>query len=1285
VPPAARALQAAAPGFEDAYRHLHRNSQCYTFHSPVAASRIDAFQVSPAAASRVVRCWAGACGVSDHRTVFLDLTTAQPLRVGPGLRRVHVQRFWGDPVLREEFQEWLEEAAEGAPEGAAQLLLWWPGFKFEISVKARQLCAVANRKARLSGAPSRAAAAAALTAAFAAVDTAAGGGSAALGVALEGVLAARAAWKEQVQQQRQAAKCGRPQSWRSGGELPSARMTGVVRPQCSAEAQPAVLLRSEAGAMLEPGMGQANTVIGSWAKVSAARAADVAAQAAVLQAVATHGKVLGADDAAALGDAHFTEVEVRRALKGSKPGTAPGEDGIPVGVYQGHKALFVPLLTRLFVAMGEEGHVHAGGLDGVVVSLFKAGDRAEISNYRPITLLNTDYRVLAKVLASRLQRVLGTIISPEQTAFLQGRRIGENVFFLRALAEGLPLQSGAVVACLDFRKAYDTVDRAFLLQLMRAMGVPDAFLALVEMLLAGTKARACVNGYVSRPALYEAGVRQGCPLAPLLYLFVGQALLCHLKATLPGVRLGGAARVAVQYADDAQVVLPCWEQVPAFVAAMEVFGRASGQFMNLSKTLLLPVGALARCRLWGWVDAGCAEQPPPALQAVLSPAAVVPSVGSRVSGDVPSGCSVCGLRVVGEAKVLGVTLSAAGVASADWAGLESRVLGAYGRLADMGLSVFGRAMAVGAYGVSQFFYQGEHSGLPPLGVLTRLSRATAKLVDRGLAPTAEGRNFCGVQHELLAGGPREGGFGALPWEAHMHARHAAWLAKWAVAAFCSGSAPQPPFVAAVMALWRGEPPLAGFVAGGLLAGVPVAGSSVADFLTAFVVPGGSQGPGGRPLPVGPGGLAVREPLLGWVRAFWRLPAPTDVPGLGHAAGRMPLGDWCADVPLWHNPLVVPRYVDGELRRSELHTRFAALYRSGCCTSLGHLARGLVAVLDPGCLVGGPAARVRSLFPLSGGPAALGCVGWLQVHALLLKVASCLEPSWWQAAQGVASDVDWVPGSAEERAEAEANMLRRLGWACMPGVLPRRPVWFVGLTVKQATRLQQGPLALLRCDRWEAYRAAACRLRAPPRAMPAAAPVLLRRLFAGMWRVRWDNPRKEVLWRLVYDALPTVERLHLPGVHCCQCGVASPGREHHFWDCPVAQAVRDQLQRALPAGLAAVYREQLWLALAPGGVRLQVWRVVVLAALGAMERGRKMLYSWRLAVSPVAPNPAALPLDMQLQVAQRAAVVGFWDNLQDFVSGGPGAVACLGDRVGPLHPFIRCVRGVFSVNLLPGAL
>jgi hypothetical protein len=956
-----------------------------------------------------------------------------------------------------------------------------------------------------------------------------------------------------------------------------------------------------------------------------------------------------------LADVRFTEAEVRRALKGSKPGTAPGDDGLPVGVYQGCKDVFVPLLARVFSAAGAEGHVHAGGLDGVVVSLYKAGERADISNYRPITLLNTDYRVLAKVLASRLQRVVGTVISPEQTAFLEGRRIGENIYFLRALAEALPSQSEAVVACLDFRKAYDTVDRAFLLRLMGAMGVPDEFLALVEMLLAGTRARACVNGYVSRPALYEAGVRQGCPLAPLLYLFVGQALLCHVKASFPGVRLGEQLFSAVQYADDAQVLLPCWGRVPAFVEAMAVFGRASGQFVNLSKTLLLPVGPLARRLLWLWVDAGSAEQPPASLAAVLAPVAA-PGLRPLARGAVPPGCSVCGLRVVGQAKVLGVLLSASGGASVDWEARGGTVKGAQGRIAALRLSAFGRGLSSAAYGVPTLLFHAEHAGLPPRSVITGLTAATAKLVDRGQAPSDSRRRFCGVRHELLVGSPGRGGFGALPWEEHMLARHVAWFARWAAASFL-GSA-RPPYAAAVLRLWRVGP------------------ASVADFLTSLVVPVGALGPGGRPLPEGPDGLPLREPLAGWVTAFRRLPVPSDV-------GRAPLANWCAHVPLFHNPMVVLRGAGGELLCSYLHTRFPLLFSRGRFETLGQLAQGLLAVQDSACQAAWPGGVLGSLLPQ--GPASLLCSGWAAVLVLLLKVVLCLEASWWKAARAGAplGAVLGLPGSAERREEAQANMLKRLGWPGLPGVESRRPVMLVGLTTKQATQLQQAPLVQLRGEKWEAFRGAACRLRP---ASAAAVPVAcVGSMFAAMWKLPWDNQRKEVLWRLVYDALPTVERLHVPGVHRCQCGVLSPGREHHFWDCPVAVGVRGQLQRALPGGHPALQREQLWLAIAPAGVEAGVWRVVVLAALGAMERGRRVTYAWRLQHSPVAPDPAALPLDMQLEVAGRAAAVGFWDYLQDFVSGGPKATVALGELVGASHAFIRCVRGVFSVNLPPGGL
>jgi hypothetical protein len=86
------------------------------------------------------------------------------------------------------------------------------------------------------------------------------------------------------------------------------------------------------------------------------------------------------------------------------------------------------------------------------------------------------------------------------------------------------------VAFCDFRKAYDTVDRDFLLAVLRQLGLGDGFIRWVQLLLMQTQAAAAVGGSLSRPALFSAGVRQGCPLAPLLYLCLAQALLRLLRA-----------------------------------------------------------------------------------------------------------------------------------------------------------------------------------------------------------------------------------------------------------------------------------------------------------------------------------------------------------------------------------------------------------------------------------------------------------------------------------------------------------------------------------------------------------------------------------------------------------------------------------------------------------------------------------------------------------------------------------------------------------------------------------
>jgi hypothetical protein len=149
-----------------------------------------------------------------------------------------------------------------------------------------------------------------------------------------------------------------------------------------------------------------------------------------------------------------------------------------------------------------------------------------------------------------------------------------------------------VLAFLDIAKAYDTLDREFLVGAMDAMGAGKGLIAWTQLLLANTASLAVVNGFKSDPVPMRAGVRQGCPLAPLLYLFAAQALLCWLQHCGVGIRLNpGDDRLttAVQFADDTEVVLDGLHAVDGFVACMDMYSRASGQQLNLDKVELLLV------------------------------------------------------------------------------------------------------------------------------------------------------------------------------------------------------------------------------------------------------------------------------------------------------------------------------------------------------------------------------------------------------------------------------------------------------------------------------------------------------------------------------------------------------------------------------------------------------------------------------------------------------------------------------------------------------------------------
>lgn len=386
------ALAAAAPGFKDAFRCLHPHRRAYTHHGVSGAARLDRVYVPEALCTYLHRCWVGSVSPSDHRPLAVSLTAAGERRVrGRGLQRLRMP-FWAASAQREEFQQCVEQQASQAPADPAALRAWWPQFKRALAAKVVAL----NKQAALPSSPAAWAAERQTRQRLAATYAAADSGDA---QAHASVPRCRGEWMAAAARARRAVASTTQPTWLHANELPSPVMTERLRPH-----SPRVhiaALRAPHGGLVPPGVQQADVLAAHYAAISAEPPQDPAAAAEVL-AAASAGARFTPPQADAMGAAGVTPGAVAAALKHSPSGKAPGLDGIPVELYRRCSGVMAPLLARVYSAMGELGCTPVGFLDGAISAIHKGGDITQPAKHRPITLLNTDYRVLAKVLANRL-------------------------------------------------------------------------------------------------------------------------------------------------------------------------------------------------------------------------------------------------------------------------------------------------------------------------------------------------------------------------------------------------------------------------------------------------------------------------------------------------------------------------------------------------------------------------------------------------------------------------------------------------------------------------------------------------------------------------------------------------------------------------------------------------------------------------------------------------------------------------------------------------------------------
>ena len=245
----------------------------------------------------------------------------------------------------------------------------------------------------------------------------------------------------------------------------------------------------------------------------------------------------------------ITDAEASAVIKQMANNKSPGNDGFPIEIY---KMLWKDLghfLIRSLNQAFETGSLSITQKQGVITCLPKGSKpRQYLKNWRPITLLNVDYKILSACLARRMKLVLNDIISPSQKGFLPGRFIGENTRLVLDIANYLEYRNmSGILLLLDFEKAFDSVEWSFLIKCLDTYNFGEDFKKWFKILYSDSESCTTNNGHASRFFKLERGCRQGDPLSPYLFLLAIEPLAAAIKKEkgIKGVKIGNLEYVIV--------------------------------------------------------------------------------------------------------------------------------------------------------------------------------------------------------------------------------------------------------------------------------------------------------------------------------------------------------------------------------------------------------------------------------------------------------------------------------------------------------------------------------------------------------------------------------------------------------------------------------------------------------------------------------------------------------------------------------------------------------------------
>nr|GEW34298.1 RNA-directed DNA polymerase, eukaryota [Tanacetum cinerariifolium] len=291
------------------------------------------------------------------------------------------------------------------------------------------------------------------------------------------------------------------------------------------------------------------------------------------------------------------EVELKTAVWDCGVDKTPGPDGFSFGFY---RHFWDTIEADVFDAVNHFfscADIPKGCNSSFIALILKSPDANMVKDFRPISLIGSLYKIIAKILASRLVYVLGELVNETQSAFIADRQNLDGPFILNEVIQWCSSKKKqAIIFKVDFEKAYDSVRWDFLDEILSKFGFGHKWRMWIQSCLTSSRGSIIINGSPTEEFQFYKGLKQGDPLSPFLFILIMESLHLSFQRVVDAGMFKGIQRSTSMnishmfYADDVVFVgLWCDGNINTLIHVLDCFHRASGLKINMSKSKILGV------------------------------------------------------------------------------------------------------------------------------------------------------------------------------------------------------------------------------------------------------------------------------------------------------------------------------------------------------------------------------------------------------------------------------------------------------------------------------------------------------------------------------------------------------------------------------------------------------------------------------------------------------------------------------------------------------------------------